>query len=286
VLTYNIRAEGRREDDDAQAIPDPNESRAVRVPGWAAATVTTGLDGLVAVVTGGASGIGLAAARLLADRGAAVACLDLTTTDVPAPLLGVRCDVTNDETVRAAFETVAREYGRLDILINNAGIGAQGTVADNHLDEWSRVFDVNVYGLVRVTRAALGLLRRSPHAAIVNTCSAVAVIGIPNRALYSASKGAVRALTLAMAADHLADGIRVNSVHPGTTDTAWVTRLLAQSADPQTQRESLLRRQPMGRLVAADEVAAAIAYLASPAAAAITGGEIVVDGGLTTVYRP
>ncbi len=247
--------------------------------------MTSGLTGLVAVVTGGASGIGLAAAQELADRGAAVACLDLVP-EVPAPLVGVRCDVTDDGSVRAAIDSVVAAHGRLDILVNNAGVGARGTVADNGIDEWARVFDVNVYGVVRVTRAALAHLRRSPHAAVVITGSAAAVVGVPDRALYSASKGAVRALTVAMAADHLADGIRVNCVHPGTTDTPWVGRLLAGAADPEQQREALRRRQPLGRLVTPAEVAAAIAYLAGPEAGATTGAELVVDGGLTRVYQP
>jgi 2-keto-3-deoxy-L-fuconate dehydrogenase len=247
--------------------------------------MTGGLAGLVAVVTGGASGIGLATALELSGRGATVACLDLVP-DVPAPLHGLPCDVTDDGSVRAAIDVVAGAHGRLDILVNNAGIGASGTVADNGLDEWARVFDVNVHGVVRVTRAALPHLRRSPHAAVVITGSAAAVVGVPDRALYSASKGAVRALTMAMAADHLTDGIRVNCVHPGTTDTPWISRLLAQCSDPDRQRESLRRRQPMGRLVTPQEVAAAIAYLASPEAGATTGAELIVDGGLTGVYQP
>ncbi|HZB30570.1 MAG TPA: SDR family oxidoreductase, partial [Streptosporangiaceae bacterium] len=164
--------------------------------------------------------------------------------------------------------------------VNNAGVGAQGTVEDNDDDEWRRVFDVNVFGMVRVARAALPYLRRSRHAAIVNTCSIAATAGLPGRALYSATKGAVLSLTLAMAADHMADGIRVNCVNPGTADTPWVGRLLADAPDPVAERAALEARQPMGRLVTADEVAAAIAYLAGPPAAATTGTALTVDGGM------
>ena len=146
------------------------------------------------------------------------------------------------------------------------------------------MLDVNVVGLARVSRAALPHLRASSRAAIVNTCSVVAAIGVPNRALYSASKGAVAALTLAMAADHVREGIRVNAVVPGTADTP-VGRPAAAGA-PTTRRppaRGLRARQPMGRLVSADEVAHAIVYLASPAAASTTGTLLAVDGGMTGV---
>jgi NAD(P)-dependent dehydrogenase (short-subunit alcohol dehydrogenase family) len=235
------------------------------------------LDGLSAVVTGGGSGIGLATARLLASRGARVTVLDLKPAD---ELASVVADVTDDASVRLAVQEAARHGDGIDILVNNAGIGAAGTVADNDDDEWHRVYDVNVVGMVRVTRAALPYLRRSPHAAIVNTCSIAATAGLPQRALYSATKGAVLALTLAMAADHIHEGIRVNCVNPGTADTPWVGRLLAAATDPAAERVALSARQPMGRLVTADEVAAGIAYLASPLAASVTGTALAIDGGM------
>jgi NAD(P)-dependent dehydrogenase (short-subunit alcohol dehydrogenase family) len=169
--------------------------------------------------------------------------------------------------------------------VNNAGIGAQGDVAANGDDEWRRVLDINVIGIARVTAAALPHLKRSAHACVVNTCSVVALVGVPNRALYSASKGAVMSLTLAMAVDHVADGARVNAVAPGTADTPWVNRLLDAAPDPQEAARSLRARQPMGRLVSADEVAHAIVSLASPLAAAPTGAILQVDGGMASL-RP
>jgi NAD(P)-dependent dehydrogenase (short-subunit alcohol dehydrogenase family) len=237
-------------------------------------------DGLVAVVTGGASGIGAAIARRLQAEGARVAVLDLDVSGAPDGVLGVRADVTDDASVRAAVDRVLQEWDRLDVLVNNAGIGAQGTVADNSDEEWHRVLDVNLVGMVRTARAALPALRRSPSAAIVNTGSIAATAGIPQRALYSASKGAVLALTRAMAADHLAEGIRVNCVHPGTADTPWIGRLLDRADDPAAERAALEARQPHGRLVSADEVAGAVAYLASPLSRSTTGTSVSVDGGM------
>ena len=237
-------------------------------------------EGLKALVTGGASGIGLATAELLASRGAQVAVLDLDPTSVEKPLLGYQADVTDDESVRRAVAAAVADLGGLDVLINNAGIGAQGTVEDNEDEVWHRVLDVNVVGMVRTARAALPHLRRSSHATIVNTCSIAATAGLPMRALYSASKGAVLSLTLAMAADHVREGIRVNCVNPGTVDTPWVGRLLDAATDPAAERAALEARQPTGRLVTASEVAGAVAYLASPLSGATTGTALAVDGGM------
>jgi 2-keto-3-deoxy-L-fuconate dehydrogenase len=242
------------------------------------------LAGLRAVVTGGASGIGLATARLLAARGAAVVCLDVAAPE--APLEQVRADLSDDAAVRAAVRDAAERLGGIDIVVNNAGVGAVGTVEANPDSEWHRVFDVNVVGIVRVTRAALPYLRASAAAVVVNTCSIAATVGLPNRALYSATKGAVQSLTLAMAADHLAEGIRVCCVNPGTADTPWVRRLLAAAPDPEAELQALRARQPSGRLVTAEEVAAAIAYLASPLAGATTGTVLAVDGGMHGLRLP
>ena len=242
-------------------------------------------DGMVALVTGGASGIGAATADLLAERGARTAVLDLEPGG-GGRHLPVACDVADRAAVDRAVARVADALGGLDVVVNNAGVGAEGDVAANDDAEWRRVLDVNVVGIARVTAAALPHLRRSDRAVVVNTCSVVALVGLPDRALYAASKGAVLALTLAMAADHLRDGIRVNCVTPGTAETPWVGRLLEGAADPEAAMAALRARQPLGRLVTAAEVAAAIAYLASPQAGATTGTSLVVDGGLAGLRLP
>jgi 2-keto-3-deoxy-L-fuconate dehydrogenase len=195
----------------------------------------------------------------------------------------VLCDVTDDEQVVDAVLGVAEALDGIDILVNNAGIGAAGTLSANSDEEWRQVIDANVFGIVRLSRAAFPVLQKSDAASIVNSCSVVAITGVPNRALYSASKGAVESLTRAMAADYLRDHIRVNAVLPGTTDTPWVRRLLDAADDPRAEQVALVARQPMGRLVSAGEVANAIAYLARPLAASTTGIMLTVDGGLTGI---
>lgn len=248
-------------------------------------TGTSDFEGMNALVTGGASGIGAAVATMLLARGARVAVLDRETAGAPDGTLALKADVTDDAAVREAVDLAAGELGGLHSVMSNAGIGSIGTVEDNADDEWTRVLDINVLGMVRTARHALPHLRRAaadrPGAvSITQTCSIAATAGLPQRALYSASKGAVLSLTLAMAADHVREGIRVNCVNPGTADTPWIGRLLGQADDPAAERAALNARQPLGRLVSADEVAAAIVYLASPAAASVTGTALAVDGGM------
>jgi len=245
-------------------------------------------EGLVACVTGGSSGIGLATAHALAARGARVELLDLRPPADP-PEAGINyigCDVADRGSVHDAVAEVVARHQRLDVVVANAGIGAQGTVEDNSDDEWHHVFDINVVGVARTVAAALPHLRTSPAAAVVVTCSIASWAGLPRRAVYSASNGALYALTLSMAADHVADGIRVNGVAPGTADTPWVARLLDAAPDPQLERAALEARQPMGRLVTADEVAHAIAYLASPRSGSTTGTVLAVDGGMLGLRLP
>lgn len=239
----------------------------------------TGTDfaGLTVVISGGSSGIGAATADAFAARGANAAVLDLNAS---GKHWSHRCDVSDDNQVRLAVAAAKEQFGGIDIVVNNAGIGAVGTVEENSDKQWFRVLDVNLLGMVRLSRACLPHLRESAAPAIVNITSIAALTGLVNRALYSASKGAVHSLTLAMAADHVAEGIRVNCVSPGTADTPWVQRLLDQADDPVAERARLEHRQPTGRLVSPEEVAAAIVYLADPQNKSLTGTSLAVDGGL------
>jgi NAD(P)-dependent dehydrogenase (short-subunit alcohol dehydrogenase family) len=240
-------------------------------------------EGMVAVVTGGASGIGAATAHALRDLGAQVAIFDLHVDDTSNDVLAIQCDVTDSEAVDTAVAKVVEHFGGINVLVNNAGIGAIGNISQNTDEEWAKVLDVNVVSIARVTRAALPYLIGGDHAVVVNVCSAVAFVGVKQRALYSASKGAVLSLTLAMAADHVLDGIRVNAVAPGTVDTPWVGRLLDSADDRDAAATALRARQPLGRLVSADEVASAVVSLASPKAASTTGTVLHVDGGMTSL---
>ncbi|MGO2586270.1 MAG: SDR family NAD(P)-dependent oxidoreductase [Brachybacterium tyrofermentans] len=239
--------------------------------------------GLKAIVTGGGAGIGAATIRALQARGAVPAALDLDPSGAPEGALQIQVDVTDSAAVTAAVDQAAAELGGIDIVINNAGIGAQGQVDANDDAEWARVLDVNVVSVARVTTAALPHLRRSQAAAVVNTASIASMLGLPERVLYSASKGAVQSMTLAMAADWVAEGIRVNAVVPGTANTPWIGRLLEKADDPEAERAALNARQPHGRLVEPEEVAEAHCYLASPRNRSTTGVLLPVDGGMTNL---
>lgn len=242
--------------------------------------------GLTAVVTGGSSGIGAAVATALLGEGANVATLDLETTGTPAGVRGLAANVRERASVTRAVAATVSEFGGIDILVNCAGISAIGTVEDNDDAEWAKVLDVNVTGTARTVAAALPHLRRSERASIVNVCSIAALNGLPQRALYSASKGAILSLTYAMAADHVGEGIRVNCVSPGTVSTPFVERMLQRFEDPIAERARLNQRQATGRMVTPVEVAEAVLYLASPGAGSTTGTALDVDGGVTHLRVP
>lgn len=242
------------------------------------------LQDLAVIVTGGGSGIGAVTAQTMVALGARVACLDLQPPPDGPQLRGVSCDVRDDASVRAAVATAAQWLGGIDVLINNAGVASLGTLETQDDAEWARVFDVNMFGMARTTRAALPWLKQSSRAAIVNVSSAVARIGLPQRTLYSATKGAILSFTRALAADCIALPIRVNCVTPGVVDTPWQARAVAAAADPTQRLAQLQSMQPNGQLVTAEQVAAAIVYLAGPASGATTGIDLPVDGGMQTIH--
>ena len=226
----------------------------------------------VVVVTGASGGIGSAIADRFRAAGDIVVGLDL--------LDGV--DVSNPGDCAAAIARIIAEHGRIDVLCNNAGIGATGDVVASTPEEWQRVFAVNVFGVANMSRAALPAMRAAGRGALVNTCSVVASVGLVDRAVYSASKGAVLALTRAMAADEIGYGIRVNCVSPGTVASPWVERTVVALPDPEAGFEALRRRQPLGRMISCEEVAAAVEYLADDTTFT-TGSDFLLDGGITGV---
>jgi NAD(P)-dependent dehydrogenase (short-subunit alcohol dehydrogenase family) len=226
----------------------------------------------VIVVTGAAGGIGTALVEAFENSGDVVVGLDIEWD----------FDIRDAAACRSAAHQIHDEHGRIDVLCNNAGVGAVGDVVDAPEEDWSRVFSVNVFGLAFLSAAVLPFMREAGSGAIVNTCSVVADVGLAERAVYSASKGAVMALTKSMAADEAGRGIRVNCVSPGTVDGPWVRRLIGESEDPAATLARLEARQPLGRLVGPDEVAAAVMYLAAPTTYT-TGQELILDGGITGI---
>lgn len=238
--------------------------------------VETTFAGRVVLVTGGASGIGRAAGELLEAEGAEIAILDIDCRSAPSHWIAIEGSVTSDADVAAAVEAIETRHGRLDVLVNNAGVDYFGGIEDGTLEDWTRVLDINLVSVARVSRAALPLLRRSDAAAIVNLASCLAQTGIRKRALYSATKGGVEPLTRAMAADLVTEGIRVNCVAPGTVDTPFVQRVAQKSG---VGLEVLAARQVTGRMVQPDEVARAIAYLARPGATSTLGSVLTVEAG-------
>jgi 2-keto-3-deoxy-L-fuconate dehydrogenase len=232
------------------------------------------------LVTGAGSGIGLDIASILLAAGATVIGFDVEPGKVPAGASVFTVDVSDERQVADAMADVIRRHGPVDTLFNNAGIGSTTSVVDCEPEEWDRVFAVNVRGTYLCTRLVLPAMLERRSGVIVNTASAAGLIGLPDRAAYCASKGAVIALTRQIAVQWAAHGIRCNCICPGTVDSPWVQRLLDHASDPVARRSELVARQPMGRLGTSREVALAAVYLASDAAAFITGSELVIDGGI------
>jgi NAD(P)-dependent dehydrogenase (short-subunit alcohol dehydrogenase family) len=246
------------------------------------------LAGKVALISGGARGIGESVGRLVAREGAKVVIGDVLEAEGRAVEAGIRAaggdalfvrlDVTDEgDWDRAVSRTVER-YGRLNVLVNNAGVGTQSRIEDTTTKEWDRVMDVNAKGVFLGTRAAIPAMRQAGGGSIVNISSQLGLVGTDNSSpQYQASKGAVRLLTKATAIQYASEGIRANSVHPGPIVTPMTER---RRADPETYRK-MLSRIPLGRFGESDEVAYGVLYLASDEAAFVTGSELVIDGGWT-----
>ncbi|MEV7135608.1 SDR family oxidoreductase [Arthrobacter sp. NPDC093128] len=246
-------------------------------------------DGQSIIVTGGGSGIGRATVLKFAELGGRVAVADvsLDAAREVSSLAGggsipLQVDVSDAAQVRAMVDETVAAFGGIDVLCNNAGFGFLGTVADIGEADWDRLMAVNVKGVYLCSKYSLPALARSGEGRIVNTSSYTAAVGIPNRAAYVASKGAVSALTRAMALDHVGQGIRVNAVAPGTVNSPYFNKIVGESADPQAVLEELNGRSPMHRMGEPEEIAAAIVWLASKESSFATGSVLTVDGGTSS----
>lgn len=241
----------------------------------------TRFAGRTAIVTGAGSGIGFEVAARLRDGGARVFAADVDPSGAPEGCEAIHVDVSNEAQVARMVSDAIAATGRIDVLVNNAGIGSTADVARCSPAEWERVFAVNVHGVFLGCHHAVPHMLEQGGGVIVNTASIAGMVGLPDRAAYCASKGAVIALTRQIAVQYAGRGIRCNCVCPGTVDSPWVGRLLAEADDQGVARSVLIARQPMGRLGRPAEIADAICYLASDDAAFITGSALVIDGGLT-----
>ena len=246
------------------------------------------LEGKRAIVTGAGAGIGRAIALRLASEGARVALADVdeqaaerVAGEIEGETLIRRTDVTRADEVEALVRSVVEEWGGLDVMVNNAGIGVAATAPDTSEEDWDRQMDVNLKGTFFGIKYSVPAMRDSGGGSIINISSVAALVGVPDRAAYCAAKGGILALTRAAAIDHIEEGIRVNCIAPGTVDTPWIARITSGYDDPQEARAKMEARQPHGRFVTPEEIAAMAAYLASDESGSSVGACMVVDGGMT-----
>jgi 2-keto-3-deoxy-L-fuconate dehydrogenase len=239
--------------------------------------------GRVVVVTGAGAGIGHAIATAFLETGAIVGAVDRDIRGVPSGAVALAADVTDDAALATAIDGFAAAHGRIDVLVANAGVSYSATVEDGPIEDWLHVYDINVLGMVRAVRTALPWLRRSDAASIALMGSCTVRTGLCRRALYAGTKGAVEAMSRAIAADLVGEGIRVNCVAPGTVDTPLIAAQVAAAADPAAQRRAFDERQPTGVLVRPEEVARGVLYLSASDATSLTGSVLAIDGGLTTL---
>ncbi len=247
----------------------------------------------VCVITGGSSGIGEASARLFAKEGAKIAIVDVDSVNGErlvgelkadrSDAIFVEADVSDEEAAERALTDIVKHFGTLDVVLNNAGVSAVGDVVDCAVEDWDRVMRVNVRGIYLISHYAVPIMRRQGYGTIINMSSTIAVIGLQSRAVYAASKGAVLALTRAMAADHSHENIRVCALLPGTVYTPFVEGYLQKNyADNVEQAvENLKNRQLNNELMTAEDVAFAALYLASDEARFALGTALIIDGGVS-----
>ncbi len=241
-----------------------------------------------AIVTGAGAGIGRAIALRMAHEGARIVVADVdeesakeVAFELEEDSLVHRADVTNEEEVEELVRRVVEEWGGLDVMVNNAGVGIAATTPETTEEDWDLVLDVCLKGTFFGMKYAIPAIRDSGGGSVINMSSIAALVGLNDRAAYSAAKGGILSLTRAAAIDHIEEGVRVNCIAPGTVDTPWVARITAGYDDPEEARETMKARQPHGRLVTPEEIAAMAAYLASDEAESVVGACMIVDGGMT-----
>lgn len=246
------------------------------------------LDGKRAIVTGGAAGIGRAIIEMFIDEGSKVIIADIDSGAARSlceklnnRALPFMLDVTSSENYESLFKFCEKEFSGLDIMVNNAGIGLAGKLPDTAESDWQRIMDVNLKGVFLGMKYAIPLIKKSGGGSIINISSIAALVGLVDRAVYSASKGGIIAMSRAAAIDHISDNIRINCIAPGTVDTPWIERITQTYDDPAAAKKSMMERQPHGRLVSPNEIASMAVYLASDESKSTIGSVMVVDGGMT-----
>jgi len=244
------------------------------------------LEGKACIITGAANGIGLCMTERFIREGASVLMADLNSdqAEIEAGRIGPKAhafkvDVTNPESVEALMHEAVRLWGRIDVLINNAGMGVAANVVDTTVEDFDRVIAVNLKGVFLGMKYVVPVMRAQKSGSIINMSSIGGLAGLYDRAAYCAAKGGVTTLTKAAAIDHAMEGIRINAIAPGTVNTPWVQRITSTLPDPKAARQKMRDRQAHGRLVEPDEVAAMAVYLASDESASTIGAIMLVDGG-------
>ena len=246
------------------------------------------LEGKHAIVTGGASGIGKSIVQMFLKEGAKVIAADIDLNlaktlcnELKTNVFPFEINVTSSENFKSLIEFCENEFSGLDILVNNAGIGLASKLHETSEKDWQKVIDVNLKGTFFGMKYAIPLMKKSGGGSIINISSIAALVGLADRAVYSASKGGIIAMSRAAAMDHVKDNIRINCIAPGTVDTPWIERITQTYENPTEAKKGMTDRQPHGRLVSPDEIAAMAVYLASDESKSTVGTVMVVDGGMT-----
>lgn len=248
------------------------------------------LNGKIAIVTGAGSGIGEAIAIRFAEEGAKVVLVGRTKKNLERTLekfpadanesIVYEVDVTDEEGMKKLFDDVFTRFGRIDIVVNNAGIGIAATVTETTTEQWDQLMDINVKGVFFGCKYSIPYMQRQGGGVIINMSSIAGVVGMYSRAAYCTSKSAINGLTKSIALDYAEENIRAVAICPGTVETAYVDKILRDHPNKEEQRRAMEQRQPIGRMGTPEEIANATVFIASDEASFVTGSEFIIDGGL------